>query len=180
MPSSIKNSLLRLFKFIGVFIFLLLLNQICWAAGANLKFSIILDKSQYQGQEPVNVTFKLANNGKEPVLVNKRFYLNPEDIAKERRGEVVLKVISPSGAELSCKFAYQTGLPKSEYFELLDPGKEVISEYPRNLRGYFDFNEPGVYKIEAAYQNIFGKEIGLDIFTIKLSSESVSFKIIKE
>jgi hypothetical protein len=171
---------MRLFKFICILVLFFFFSQICFAKILNLKFSILLEKSAYKWEEPINVTFKLENKGKEPEFVNKRFYLNSEDIAKERRGEVVLKVISPSGKELPCKFSYETGLPKSDYFELLEPSKEIISEYPRNLRGYFSFEEPGVYKVAAVYQNIFGKEIGLDVFKDKLSSDSVSFKIIKE
>jgi hypothetical protein len=166
-------------KAIGVFslIFLCLAYQACLAASGTLKFSISLDKSEYKPDEPINVSFKLENKGKTAVYVNKRFYLGSETMPKEQR-DVFLIVTSPSGAKLPCKFSYATGFPKSDYFELLEPGKEVV-EYPRNLRGYFDFNEPGVYKVVAVYQNIFGKEIGLDVFGEKLTSEPVYLKVIK-
>jgi len=171
---------MRPFKFTYIFVLLFFFSQTCFAKTPNLKFSILLDQSEYKGQEPINATFKLENTGKESIWVNKRFYLNSEDIAKDRRGEVALKVTSPSGKQLPCKFSYETGFPKSGYFELLEPAKEVVSEYPRNLRGYFSFEEPGVYKVVALYQNIFGREIGLDVFKDKLTSEPVSVKIIKE
>jgi len=179
MPAFSKGNCLRLFTLTGAFVFLLFFSQVCFAKAANLKFSILLDKSEYKGQEPINVTFKLENKGKEAVWVNKRFHLNSENVANVHRGEVVLNVTSPSGKEVPCKFSYETGFPKSDYFELLEPAKVVVSEYPRNLRGYFDFNEPGVYKVVGVYQNIFGKEIGLDVFGEKLTSEPVYLKVIK-
>jgi len=179
MPSFTRKSYLRLFKLTGVFIFLLLFSQLCFAKTAGLKFNIKLDKTEYKEQEPVNATFELENKGQQSVLVNKRFNLNSAGGAKQYQGEVTLILTLPSGKEVPCKFSYEAGLPKTDYFELLQPGKKAASEYPRNLRGYFSFEEPGVYKIEAVYQNIFGKEIGLDVFIDKLSSEPVSFKITK-
>lgn len=148
------------------------------AAAVNLKFSIVLDKSEYQPNEPINVTFKLENNGKQSVYINKRFYLSSEAMPKEDR-EVYLIVISPLGEKLPCKFSYETGLPKSDYFELVMPNKEAISEWPRNLGGYFDLTEPGEYKVTGIYRNAFGPELGLDVFKEKLVSSSVLFKIVK-
>ncbi len=168
---------LRSLKVASVLVFLFLFSQPCLVKAAELKFSTVLDKAEYKGQEPINATFELENKGKESVLVNKRFYIYSGSLDKQYHGEVILKVISPSGKEVSCKASYETGLPKSDYFELLQANKKVVSEYPRNLRGYFSFEEPGIYKVETLYQNVFGKEIGLDVFKDKLASKSVSFKI---
>lgn len=181
--SSLQNKgyYFRLVNLIAIFslIFLCLAYQTCLAASGTLKFSISLDKSEYKPDEPINVSFKLDNKGKAPVYVNKRFYLGSESMPKEQR-DVFLIITSPSGAKLPCKFSYEPGLPKSDYFELLEPGKEVASEWKRDLRGYFDFSEPGTYKVVAVYENVYGKEIGLDVFREKLTSEPVYFKIIKE
>lgn len=147
-----------------------------WAA--DLKFSISLDKSEYKSDEPVNATFKLENRGKEPVYVNKRFYVNSEKMPKETR-DVFLVITSPSGVKLPCKYSYETGLPKSDYFELLSPGKEASSEYKRDLRAYFDLSEAGTYIVSGVYQNVYGREIGVDAFKDKVTSDPVSFKIIK-
>lgn len=175
-----RNFLLRLFKLSSILVFLLLFSQPCSAKTEDLKFSILLDKTEYKEQEPINVIFELECQGKEPAWVNKRFYANSTSVPRKQRGEVTLKATSPSGKELPCKFAYEAGFPKSDYFELLEPGKKAVSEYPRNLRGYFDFTEPGVYKVEAVYENIFGPEIGLDMPKGKIYSKTVSFKVIKE
>jgi len=180
MPLFSRDTYLRLAKLICVFAFVLLFSQLCLAKSADLKFSLKLDKTEYKGQEPVNAIFALENKGQEPVLVNKRFYIGLGSPDQQYQGEVTLKITSPSGQEIPCKFSYAIGLPKTDYFELLQPNKKVASEYPRNLRGYFSFEESGVYKVIAVYQNIFGKEIGLDVFKDKLTSELASFKIIKE
>lgn len=178
MPAFSKGNYLRLLKLTCAFVFLLFFSQVCFAKAANLKFSILLDKAEYKEQEPINATFKLENKGKGPVYVNKRFYLGSEDMPKEKR-DLFLIITYPSGTKLPCKFSYETGFPKSDYFELLKPGAGVVSEYPRNLRGYFDFNEPGAYKVVAVYENVYGKEIGLDTFKDKITSSAISFKIIK-
>jgi len=158
-------------------VFMLQVN--CFAASAILKLTVALDKGEYKKDEAVNATFKLRNEGKSPVYVNKRLYLGSEAMPKEQK-DMFLIVTSPAGVKLPCKFSYEAGYPKSDYFELLEPGKEVISEYPRNLRGYFDFNEPGTYKVVAVYQNVYGREIGLDAFKEKITSSPVIFVIQQE
>lgn len=167
---------MRLPAFIFCSVSLLILNGQCLAASSGLKFSLILDKNEYKIGEAVNATFKLENKGKNPVYVNKRFFLSSEEKPKEKR-DVFLTITSTSGAKLPCNFSYETGLPKTDYFELLEPGKEVTSEWKRDLRGYFDFAEPGTYKVVAVYQNAYGREIGLDAFKDKVVSEPVLFKV---
>lgn len=170
-----------LLKFPGwaiVFVFLCLVPRSGGAASGNLRFSVSFDKSEYAPEEPINVTFVLTNDGKSPVYVNKRFTISSEEAPKNQK-EVTFILTSPSGKKMLCKYTYETGYPKTDYFELLEPGKEVKSEYPRNLRGFFDLTEEGTYKAVAVYQNMFGGEVGLDVFKDKLTSSPVSFKIAK-
>jgi len=174
----LKKIRVLLVCFIIVFGFIVRVAD-CLAGQNSLKLSVVLDKEEYGPDEAIKAVFKLRNDGKGPVYVNKRFYLGSESMPKEQR-DLYLIVTVPSGAKLSCKFTYEAGYPKTDYFELLEPGKEVVSEYPRDLRGFFDFNDPGVYKISAVYQNVYGREIGLDVFKDQLSSKVVSFKIVKE
>ena len=150
------------------------------AASSGLEFSASLDKTEYAPEEPVNVTFILKNNGKKAVYVNKRFFVNSDTAPKNAR-EVSLAVTSPSGsgAKLEFKFPGETGYPKSDYFELLEPGKEVKSEYPRNLRGNFEFTESGIYTVTAVYQNTFGRELGLEVSQERLAAQTVKFEIKK-
>ena len=153
------------------------LERACWGASAKIEFAILPEKDECKLEEPIYVNFKLQNKDKSAVYVNKRFYLGSEDAPKEKK-EVFLIITSPSSTKLPCKYSYETGLPKCEYFELLEPGKEVTSEFKRDLRAYFDFTQAGTYQIVAVYQNVYGKEIGLDTFRDKVVSQPISIKIL--
>lgn len=151
-------------------------NGFC--ASAKLKFSGILDKTEYSDDEPINITLSLKNTGELPVMVNKRFYISSQEADKNQK-DVYFILTSPSGEKLPCKYFYETGYPKTEYFKLLTPGEEIKSENPRNLKGFFEIKEPGVYQLSAIYENVFGPEIGLDTFKDKLVSETIKFTIVE-
>ncbi|MDD5130331.1 MAG: hypothetical protein PHS66_04715 [Candidatus Omnitrophica bacterium] len=155
----------------------LVLGRSALCSDAQLKFSLILDKSEYSLREPINIVFSLKNTGAGPVIVNQRFYVSSQNASKDQK-EVYFDLISPSGVKLSCQHFYETGYPKTDYFKLLAPGEEVKSDYPRNLNGYFDLTEPGTYTVAAVYRNVFGAEIGLDVFAEQLISEPVKFTIV--
>lgn len=146
------------------------------AASSDVAFTATLDKAEYAGEEPVNLTFALKNNGKSPVYVNKRFYFGSEEAPRNQK-EVYVTITAPSGEKLPYKFPYETGYPKTDYFMLLEPGQEAKAEYPRNLRGNFEFKEEGTYTATAVYQNTFGRELGLEAFQGKLTAEAVKFTI---
>lgn len=148
------------------------------AASSDVAFTATLDKTEYAGEEPVNLTFALKNKGssKNPVYVNKRFYFGSEEAPRNQK-EVYVLITAPSGEKLPYKFPYETGYPKTDYFMLLEPGQEAKAEYPRNLRGNFEFKEEGTYTATAVYQNTFGRELGLDVFGGKLAAETVKFTI---
>ncbi len=141
-----------------------------------LEFRAALDKSTHTRNDPVLVTFTLQNTGQSSVWVNSRFYLNSQTVPKDDR-EIYLAVTAPSGAEVPCTFSYPTGLPKSDDFKLLEPGQEVASEQPRDLRGFFDLKESGTYTVRAVYQNVFGDELGLDTVKGPLESKPVTFTL---
>lgn len=148
------------------------------AAQSDIVFTATLDKTEYAAEEPVNLIFVLRNKGKSPVYVNKRFYFGSEEAPKNQK-EVYVTITAPSGEKLPYKFPYEPGYPKSDYFVLLEPNQEVKAEYPRNLRGNFEFAEPGTYAVTVVYQNTFGRELGLDVFGGKLAAEPVKFEIKK-
>jgi len=170
------------FKIIYIFLVSGLLFLSCQhsdaAAEKGLELSISLDKSEYKKNEPININFKLENKTKKPIYANKRFYINSEESAAGQR-EIYLSVTSPSGEKLPCKISYETGMPKSDYFALLNPGEEVSAEYNRNIAYYFDFTQPGTYAITAVYQNIYGGEIGIDAFKEKIISKPLKIKIVE-
>lgn len=168
---------------IGVGVFGLSLQSLAATASpkggqSDIVFTATLDKNEYAAEEPINLTFVLKNKGKSPGYANKRFYFGSEEAPKNQK-EVYAIIASPSGQKLPYKFPYETGYPKSDYFVLLEAGQEIKSEYPRNLRGNFEFTEPGAYTVTAFYQNTFGRELGLDVFGGKLAAEPVKFEIKK-
>ncbi len=171
----LRNLLVRISAVIILGIFCLGKSGFC--ANQTLKFRIILDKTEYSAEEPINVTFVLKNLSSSPVLVNQRFYISSPAAAKNQK-EVHFEIISPLGEKLTCKNFYETGYPKTDYFKLLQPAEEVKSEYPRNLRGFFDITEPGTYRLVAVYQNVWGAELGLDTFQEQLVSDPVKFSVV--
>ncbi len=161
---------------IGIGVFAIPLAS--FAAQSGIVFTATLDKTEYTGEEPINLTFVLKNQGKDPVYVNKRFYFGSEEAPKNQK-EVCVTITAPSGEKLPYKFPYEPGYPKSDYFVLLEPAQEVKVDYPRNLRGNFEFSEAGSYTVTPVYQNTFGRELGLDVFQGKLTAEPLKFEIKK-
>lgn len=182
MISKLAGNIRRLVNFVtilavaGIGIFSALPQSL--AASSDVVFTVTLDKGEYVAEEPIDATFVLKNKGKEAVYVNKRFYFGSEEAPRNQK-EVYVTITSPSGQKLPYKFSYETGYPKTDYFTLLEPGQEVKAEYPRNLRGNFEFTDPGTYTATAVYQNTFGRELGLDVFQEKLTAEPVKFVIKK-
>ena len=146
-------------------------------AAKDLELTISFDKEEYTTKEPIYVTPNIKNNTKEPIWINWRFYMNSDTSPNEHR-EVYFLVTSPKGDRLKCEIdGYETGLPRTDYFILLEPGKDVSIERKKSIKHFFDFSEPGEYKIEAVYQNVHGKELGLDAFKGELKSKPVTIKI---
>jgi hypothetical protein len=141
-----------------------------------LEFRASLDKTSYTRDDPILVTLTLKNTGKQPAWVNTRFYLSSKTVPPDDR-DVYLTVTAPSGKELECTFNYPTGLPKTDYFKLLEPGQEVAADSPRDLRSFFTFEETGPYRVTATYHNVFGAELGLDAVKGPLESKPVTFTI---
>lgn len=147
------------------------------AAEKGMQLSIILDKEEYAKSDPISANFNLKNTGKAPIYVNKRCQIASKESPKEDR-EIYLTVIGPDGQELPYKAQpYKIGLPKSDYFVSLNQGEETTSEHKINLKGFFEINTPGEYKVTAVYQNAYGKEIGLDAFEKEIKSKPVTVKI---
>lgn len=164
--------------FISSLVLILLAGGLSYGAPGAASFSLTLDGKEFTPNDQINFTLALKNIGKAPIYVNKRFYVSSEEATANQK-DVYLMVTAPSGAKLPCTYSYETGYPKTDYFQLLEPGAEVKSENPRNLKAFFNLEEMGTYKVVAVYQNVFGSEIGLDVFKEKLVSETVTFTIAK-
>jgi hypothetical protein len=143
-----------------------------------LQLSILLDKNEYKVGEPIYINFRLKNTSAKPVYINKRFYLSSEESSPGDR-EVFLRITGPTGEKLPCKFSYDTGFPKTDYFVVLKPKEEFTSERKKNLNAYFDLKDKGTYKVIAVYQNVYGPEIGIDAFSKRIESKPVYIKIVE-
>jgi hypothetical protein len=145
------------------------------AADSGMRLTIGSDKGSYKKEEPVSINFKLKNTGKKEAYINNRFYVTSEE-AKDKAGEVYFIVTSPSGEKVPGKVSYETGMPKTDYFVIIKPGEEMAIERKPSLNYFFDFAVPGDYKITAVYQNKYGKEIGLDVFSERIESNQITIK----
>lgn len=165
-----------------IIVFIILVNILAspsiFAAGG-IEFSVIPDKEEFTKSDPISVKFKLKNNTDTPIYINKRFHLNPKDSPADQR-EVTLTVISPSGEELKHAKSYETGFPRTGYFIELKPGEDFVSDKSSYVKNLFGFDEAGDYKVTATYQNIYGREIGIDAITDKLESRTVIIKIVEK
>ena len=165
---------------------ILILNTLCLLFNQHLdarqipglELSVFFDKNEYKPGEAIYINFKLKNTSNKPIYVNKRFFVNSESSEPEDK-EVFLQITGPSGEKLPCKASYDTGFPKTDYFVLLEPKEEVTSERKKNLKAYFDLKAPGEYSVIAIYQNIYGEEIGVDVFKDKITSKPATIKIIE-
>lgn len=146
------------------------------ALSGGLQFRLAFDNTTYAPNDQILVRFTLKNTGPTPVWVTKRFYLSAQRVAPLRR-DVFLDVTSPSGQLLESTYTAETGFPKCDYFEQLDPGEEVVAEGQQNLRYYFELKEPGAYQVVGVYDNGFGSEIGLETFQGQVRSAPVAFTI---
>ena len=145
-------------------------------SASGLQFQLVFDKAAYGPNDQVLVRFTLKNTGAKPVWVTKRFYLSAQSIPPQHR-DVFLDVTAPSGQALQSTSTVQTGVPKCDYFEQLDPGEEVAAEGQQNLRYYVDLKAPGTYHVVGVYENVFGPEVGLETFQGTVRSAPMTFTV---
>ncbi len=144
-----------------------------------MKLGLSFDKTEYEPRKPINMTLTLKNKTRKPIYVNKRFHLNSKESPRGEK-EVYLIVISPSGKELPCKVSNTDGFPRTDELVLLEPGREVSIDRQKGINGFFDFDEPGTYKITATYENVYGEEIGVDAFKGRIKSKRVKIVILEK
>ncbi len=141
-----------------------------------LEFEISFEKDKFTPQDALSMSMKLKNTGKKAIYVNERFFLNSE-ISSDGQREVYLIVESPSGEQLECKNTFETGLPRTSQFVLLEPGEDAEIDRKKNIKFFFDFAKPGKYTITGVYQNVYGDEIGVDAYKGEVISKPVIIEV---
>ena len=126
-------------------LFLLALNNIPESSG-NLKLSMAPDKKSYLAGEPVQVTFRLKNTGKEILTINN---LKDEDGAAQLFSLTVYKDDGERIPALSR--GYMRQLPTDEEMAAIAGGEVWERTIP--LAGLYPPLEPGDYQVTGIYRN---------------------------
>ena len=112
---------------------------------SDLKFSISVDKVEFQEGEPIRCKMVLTNTGSAAMHVNKRFLVNFPDMAHD----VYFEISASEGRSAPFGLIVNVGLLEARHFEELH-SQESISKQIDLSR---DFKmDPGSYKIKAIYE----------------------------
>jgi hypothetical protein len=106
------------------------------------------DKFRKGGSIPVKVLLK--NTGPDPLLINNRLALNAPTAPALYR-EIAFTVTDPNGKPVYFGARVNIGRPDSRHFKELGPGETIERVY--DLKGYYKFETPGQYTLQASYQN---------------------------
>jgi len=104
--------------------------------------------------------------------------LNSKESKPENR-ELYFIVTDSSGKETDRATSEKSSLPRTNQLKLIEPEEEVAAERKFNIKRAYDLKEPGTYKIQAVYQNVYGQEIGLDAYKGKVVSNKIEIKILE-
>lgn len=173
--------------FMSVFLLCLSVNY-AWAQNSAqeeklLKFDIKFEKTVFKEGQPVRCTMVLANTGKSPLIVNKRFLVNrPFPMPHE----VYFVIKDEKGNELPFQLMIRAGEPKAGDFVELSVGKNIkssdvfgiIASEGYDLTEAYDLKKPGVYAVSAVYENRNEPE-GMKVWTGRLISNTVKITIKK-
>lgn len=173
--------------FMSVFLLCLSVNYV-WAQNSAqeeklLKFDIEFEKTVFKEGQPVKCIMVLANTGKSPLIVNKRFLVNrPFPMPHE----VYFVIKDEKGNELFFQLMIRAGEPKSGDFVELPGGRNIknsdifgiIESKGYDLTKAYDLKKPGVYTVSAVYENRTEPE-GMKVWTGRLISNTVKITIKK-
>ncbi|MFO0578850.1 MAG: hypothetical protein U1A78_33015 [Polyangia bacterium] len=117
-------------------------------AGASL--TLTMDPAVVARGGDVTAQLVLRNGGSASLWVNQRLLVNTEHAPAEAR-EVTLEVTGPDGKKLPFLEKIRAGAAEAKHFKELKPGAEKGIKL--ELSRYFDFSQPGTYRVTAVYQD---------------------------
>ena len=132
-----------------------------------LEFSLHTDQRRYAFDEPIYLTLRLTNRGKEPLTVNGRLGLN----RPRRAGDAWIEW-DDTPEEPRFAASVNIGPVKDAAFERLAPGKSCEKRFA--LRTYFQFTKGGEYRMHGIYRNEANPTEG-EVWTGELKSEPITF-----
>jgi len=121
------------------------------AGGQPIQLTLTTDRQLYHQGGPITVTLLLTNTGSDELLVNARMAHNRNDAPAPFR-DVTFAIVGPSGARVTTDARIDVGFPVDGDFMYLDPGDSVERVYSQ-ISGLYAIQTPGVYAIQAVYQN---------------------------
>lgn len=98
----------------------------------------------------VTAQLVLRNGGSAPLWVNQRLLVNTEHAPAESR-EVAIEITGPDGKKLPFLEKIRAGAAEAKHWKELKPGAD--KEIKLELGRYFDFSQPGTYRVTAVYQD---------------------------
>ena len=115
-----------------------------------LTLTLTLTQATFAQGEPINAQVRLRNSGGEAATVNGRLAVNTPYAPEEMR-EIAFTLTDPTGALVDFQVKVNIGAPGDTDFRTLAPGEAIAQSY--NLAKYFALVLPGVYAVQALYQN---------------------------
>ncbi len=138
----------------------------------DIVLELISLQNSFQIGEPIVIKLFLFNYLDDPLVFNSRFGVNLEGAV----GEVFFKIVGPDGEALPFSARVNMGSPMMEDFSFVQPNACVGSAI--HLERYFNFEQAGVYTIEAFYNNSFEQDLhGETAWTGSLKSNALQLEI---
>lgn len=116
-----------------------------------IQLTLTTDRDRYLQGEPITVTLLLTNTGSDELLVNTRMAHNRLDAPTPFR-DVTFAIVSPTGTRVTTQARIDVGFPADGDFMVLAHGDSVERVYSQ-ISGLYAIQTPGVYSIQAIYQN---------------------------
>ncbi|MEW6281143.1 MAG: hypothetical protein AB1758_21205 [Candidatus Eremiobacterota bacterium] len=140
-------------------------------AEAPLEFRISLGATSYRQGQAIPCQMELRNVSPRPLRVNGRLLVNWPNPSPH---EVFFEVTGPRGYLLPFQLLVRAGDPLDEDYLLLEPGEST--RYECDLAECFRIQSPGLYRLQAVYENVSGGE---EVWSGRLRSNPLEFTLVE-
>ncbi len=144
----------------------------------DLDINLQLDREFYDGtdiydpSEDIRCHVSVRNFGAQALWLNGATGVGQEN---DPDAVIAFRVTGPDGLPVEAHAKYELVVPEDADFVSLEQGQSVFKNFNLN-GGHYDFSTPGVYTIQAVYQNTH-PATGMDVWLGKIVSNSVDLTI---
>ncbi len=110
----------------------------------------------FDGDEEIRLLVFVQNDGADPVTLNGRLAVGPEDAPDT---VLAYRIVGPDGTMIPFEARVATAAPLPDDFRDTEPGAFAFKFDDLN-NGVFDLSEPGDYTVQAVYRNVHLPETG--------------------